>query len=251
MLVLDKTLPQGALIGGSNEALIASLGRAGGRWFLADADALECGDDLAITGWRSQTPGDMAVPAEPNRGHSFYSAAPPLAGLKFVAERNCGFVVGGITADASRFSVAVRYAGPLGGMRTLVTMNMAARKNYLFLMETDGQINFKSQDNTGGVAMAAAGDPGPRWVIAGYSTGTYFVAEPGGPVHLAKAQKSDIGGAGDLFIGCRSHRTGLVKTLGEGVIAEVLYWPVNILDASDPDARDQRAAFETHALWSS
>lgn len=250
MLTLNAMLPPAALIGSDAGAMVAGFKACGASWYLAEPDALECGEDLVITGWRSQTGGPMATPVAPNLLHSRYETSAVLAGLRFVAETNCGFTVPAITGDAARFSVAVRYAARPGAMRTLLTLNLATQRNYLFLTEAEGQISFKSQDNSGGVAVPCADGADARWVVAGYSGGQYFLSLAGGAVVSSGPQTSDIGGAGDLFIGCRSHRAGLLKTLGDGVIAEVLYWPVNILDDRDPGARALRAAFEGHALWS-
>lgn len=249
MLTLNAMLPPAALISTDAGAMVADLTACGASWYLADPDALECGEDLAITGWRSQTGGPMATPVAPNLLHSRYESTAALAGLRFAAETNCGFTVPAITGDAARFSVAVRYAARPGAMRTLVTLNLATRRNYLFLTEAEGQISFKSQDNSGGVAVSSGTSAAARWVVAGYSGGQYSLSVSGGPVVSSGPQTSDIGGAGDLFIGCRSHRAGLLKTLGDGVIAEVMFWPVNILDDRDTGARALRAAFEGHALW--
>ena len=251
MLTLNTHLPQGALIGGDPAQWTAKLAEVGAAWYRAEPDDLECDEALAITGWRATTQSPMAVRAEPNRDASFYTAAPPLAGLEFVAERNCGFAVPGVTGDAARFSFAVRYAARPGEMRSLLTLNLAARRNYLFLAEADGQLIFKTQDNSGGVSMpTGARDIGPRWLVAGFSQGRFSLARAGEASVFAEVPRHEIGGVGDLFIGCRSHRPGLLKTLGAGVISDVLFWPLNILDNADPVARGQAAAFEAHALWS-
>ena len=136
-------------------------------------------------------------------------------------------------------------------MRSLLTLNMAARRNYVFLAEADGQILFKTQDNSGSVALPLGPrDIGPRWLVAGFSDGRFWLARGGDAPVVAKATRHEIGGPADLFIGCRSHRQGLLKTLGAGVISDVIFWPVNILDKADPAARMQAAAFEAYALWS-
>ncbi len=251
MLTLNLNLPQGALIGGDPAQFAKMLDEAGAAWYRALPDDLECGDDLAITGWRASTQSPLALPAEPNRNASFYKAVPGLSGLEFVAERNCGFVVPAITRTAADFSFAVRFAADPGEMRSLLTLNMAARRNYVFLAETDGQIIFKTQDNSGSVSLPLGPrDQGPRWLVAGFSGGRFCLARGGDAPVMAETSRHEIGGPGDLFIGCRSHRAGLLKTLGAGVISDVIFWPLNVLDKADPAARAQAAVFEAHALWS-
>jgi hypothetical protein len=251
MLTLNMDLPQGVLVGGDPAQFAALLNRVGAAWYSAMPEDLECDDTLAITGWRASTQSPLAQPAEPNRQASFYKAAPGLSGLDFVAERNCGFAVPGITQNAASFSFAVRFDANPGEMRSLLTLNLAARRNYVFLAEADGQIIFKTQDNSGSVSLPIGPrDQGPRWLVAGYSGGRFYLARAGDTPVVADALQRDVGGAGDLFIGCRSHRPGLLKTLGAGVISDVIFWPANILDKADATARMQADAFEAHVLWS-
>ena len=56
-------------------------------------------------------------------------------------------------------------------------------------------------------------------------------------------------GPADLFIGCRSHREGLPKTLGDGHIAQVFFWPLNILDPKEQAGPRQLAALDDYLFW--
>jgi hypothetical protein len=55
----------------------------------------------------------------------------------------------------------------------------------------------------------------------------------------------------DFFIGCRSNRAGLTKTLGASQLHEVLFWPDRCLPGSE-EAEDLAtlAALERHVRWS-
>jgi hypothetical protein len=59
-----------------------------------------------------------------------------------------------------------------------------------------------------------------------------------------------MAGTADLFIGCRSHRDGLLKTLGQGAIAAVFLWPgLNVLDAGSATAVAQLRALDAWRFW--
>lgn len=55
------------------------------------------------------------------------------------------------------------------------------------------------------------------------------------PVMEASGKVPVLGGAAELFIGCRSHRSGLAKTLGSARISDVIYWPDRMILGSDGD----------------
>jgi hypothetical protein len=54
----------------------------------------------------------------------------------------------------------------------------------------------------------------------------------------------------DFFIGCRSNRGGLAKTLGQARLHEVLFWPDRALLGS-PEAEDREAlaVLHRHMRW--
>jgi hypothetical protein len=54
----------------------------------------------------------------------------------------------------------------------------------------------------------------------------------------------------DFFIGCRSNRAGLAKTLGTSRLHEVLFWPDRaLLGAAEPEDRAALEALRRHFRW--
>lgn len=243
MLTIDTNLPEGALLGAEAAALAAAVSAVGGSWFQA-APGWVAPDGGAIAEWRPRAGQGLALPAAPNRGNARLDAE----GLRLTAGTNCGFCVAGAAADAADFSFAVICRPGAEDLRTLLTLNLQGTKNYLFLSQQSGQVSFKSQSESGEVSLPLP--PGtPALVIAGFSRGRFFLRAGGEVAQSATPPDTAITGPADLFIGCRSHREGLPKTLGEGHIAQVVFWPLNILDPREQAGAGQLAALEDYLFW--
>ncbi|AMY68551.1 hypothetical protein AKL17_1295 [Frigidibacter mobilis] len=215
----------------------------GGRWYQASAEWLTL-DDGTITEWRPRAGQGLALPAQPNRGN----ARLDLAGLRLVPASNCGFCVADAAADAADFSFAVLCHPGVEELRTLLTLNLQGAKNYLFLSHQAGQVSFKSQSDSGEVSLPMPSGA-PVLLVAGFSRGRFFLRAGAEAAQSATPPDTTITGPADLFIGCRSHREGLPKTLGDGHIAQVFFWPRNILDPKDPAGAPQLAALEDYLFW--
>jgi hypothetical protein len=67
----------------------------------------------------------------------------------------------------------------------------------------------------------------------------------------ARGRISGLAHAADFFIGCRSNRAGLAKTLGASQLHEVLFWPDRCLPGSeDADSLAALEALDRHVRWS-
>jgi len=252
MLILDADLPAAALLGAEAPALAAAVTSVGGRWYQTAPEWLSL-DDCTITEWRPRAGQGLALPAQPNRGNGKLTAA----GLRLIPSTNCGFCITGAAADAANFSFAVLCRPGADELRTLLTLNLQGTKNYLFLSHQSGQVSFKSQSDSGEVTLPvpAGAGPGPMpqgtdlLLIAGFSRGRFFLRAGGELAQSATRPDTAITGSADLFIGCRSHRDGLPKTLGDGHIAQVFFWPVNILDPKEQAGPRQLAALDDYLFW--
>jgi hypothetical protein len=196
-------------------------------WYRAHASALTIKDG-AVAAWRPENGlGADALPVKPNENNGAVSEG---GGIVFLKETNCGYVAAAALVETHNFCCAVRLLSPEGEARTLITINPDS-DTYLFLAEKDGQVIWQDQSDSVGIALPAPGSE--YWVAAGYSDGqlSLAVAEPGAPFGDAvqsttpsTALENAMAGVNDLFIGCRSHRKGIVKTLGQSTIFDILLW---------------------------
>lgn len=242
MLILDADLPEAALLGAEAPALAAALSAVGGSWYQAAPDWMAL-DGEAIAEWRPRAGQGLALPAQPNRGNGKLTPA----GLRLIPATNCGFCIADAAADAADFSFAVLCQPGAEELRTLLTLNLQDARNYLFLSHQSGQVAFKSQSDSGEVSLPMP--PGRALLIAGFSRGRFFLRAGGEVAQSATPPDTAITGPADLFIGCRSHREGLPKTLGDGHIAQVFFWPLNILDPKEQAGPRQLAALDDYLFW--
>lgn len=244
MLTLAQTVPEACLIGGEGAALAAAVAASGGLWFAAHPDDVLVEGD-AITGWRARVGGVDLRPSAPNAGGSRYD----LDSQSFMLRSgvHCGFTLAGAAPRATRFTAAVIFAAPDDDIRSLFALNTGAANDMIFLSEAEGQIFAK--DRAGGVGVYL---PSPRrhgrWRMA-------ILSYTGRELHLwadgAKAMGAGVAvgmdGPADLFVGCRSNRAGLAKTLGAGRIRDVLFWDGRALLAEE--ASPELAALHRYFRW--
>lgn len=245
MLYLDAELPLGALVDQAGPALAARMAEVGGLWLQADPDYVDTARGVA-TAWRPLQGEGLARPAQPNKGNGVLGPE----GLQLQAGKNCGFALEGAVADAACLSFAVLYTAPTDDIRTVLSVKLAATRNYLFLFEQDGVLGLKDQGGAGGIAGDVIASPGRKLVVGGVSDKRLYLRQGIAPVQTADAPGLEFAGAADLFIGCRSHREGLLKTFGTGSIAAVFLWPgVNILDPASPAGAAQLQGLDQYRFW--
>ncbi|WP_333711803.1 hypothetical protein [Yoonia sp.] len=259
MLELDATLPEGALIGSERAAFAEAIARTGAIWFRGDWDAFEIDNASgAIKEWRSADGNAKATPANPNEGHGLLAEVGPYSGLRCVPEVNCGLVAEKVTESAGTFSMAVIYHPPAEDQaKTLLTVNTGytggtdADSNYLYL--SDAGDFFTVKDTRGAVEVVApvtSSPDGLRMAVVTLCGNRLAVAENLAPPTIAEGADAGMRTGADLFIGCRSHRSGLKKTLGGATILEVLFWPKHAL--LTPRGAEDTAAYldlKRYFLW--
>lgn len=246
MLEIAMRLPPGALIGGDDALLTQAVLATGGARFVARAQDL-CWADGRITGWREGNLGVEAATAGPNSGNSRFDPGPP--GALICAEgTNCGFTLPGFAAEVEAFTVAVIYRSE-GEARTLASVFAGRENNMVFLTEGDGRLLAKDRESKVEVSLPLPRGRGPRLALLGYD-GQSLRLGLGDAAAMVRGKVPGLAHPADFFIGCRSNRAGLAKTLGQARLHEVLFWPDRCLPGSDDAGdRDTLDILHRHMRW--
>ncbi|MEP5759933.1 MAG: hypothetical protein ABJ327_11635 [Litoreibacter sp.] len=224
---VDISVPEKVILGRS-EPVLNHPNIWDAVWYRAAPSAMHRDDNGAVQEWRPDAGvGTVATPSKPNTNHS---RCAPDGGLVFQAGINAGFVIKDGLVEPPSFSCAIRYRSEDGEARSLITINPNEENTYLFLTEKDRQIYWQDQQGLVSLSLPA---PQDGWVAAGYSQGklSLTVAQHGeyfGPILRSDAGadklRTALSGSSDVFIGCRSHRGGIKKTLGSSTIHDILIW---------------------------
>ncbi len=246
MLTISQDIPAACLIGGEGAALAATLGADQALWFCAHPDDVLIGGDSVI-GWRARVGGRDLRASAGNIGGSHFDVAQP----SFVHRTgvHCGLTLPNAAPKGTRFTAAVIFAAPDDDARTLLAVNTGAANDMIFLSEADGQIFAK--DRAGGLCAALPSSRrhgGLRLAIVSY-TGRALHLWADGAAAVAAGVAVGLDAPIDLFVGCRSNRAGLSKTLGASRIRDVLFWPNRALLAEAGSA--ELAALQRYFRWSS
>lgn len=198
-------------------------------WYHANGTSLTCDAEGAVQVWHAENDvGTSATQAEPNAGNLKLAK---VGGLAFQSRINAGMVVRDAIVEPVQFTLAVRFTSDGGEARSLLTVNPNDHDTYLFLSEREGHVSWQDQQDETELSLPSPTAGG--WVIGGYRDGVMSMAtaDLGGAVSkplqsaLPSGEiKAAMKGACDLFIGCRSHRKGILKTLGASRIHDVLVW---------------------------
>ncbi len=230
MIRVEDDLPEAALLDGCTADLAAAIAAAGGHWLHGEARHFRCDAGGVVLGWQTVDGAAEAVPTKPNEGHGRLATTETGSGVQLRLGVHCGLVLPQALADASRFSMAVLYrVDPGAEARTLLTINGegdGGSAPYLFL--ADYGDSFLVKDTSDGLSLSALKTPGVaglRCVLVSIDRGRVALQDSGGPVHLGEGLPPALPNPASLFVGARSHRSGLQKTLGEAVIEDVLLWP--------------------------
>ncbi len=194
------------------------------------AGASLCGDpDGVAINWSPEN--GVGLPATPSKPNEANGKLATDGGLICLSGVNCGLVVENALVDATHYSCAIRVQSPRQDARTLITVNPSGHKNYLFLQENEGMLTLKDQNET--LELKLVSPAASMWVVMGYSLGRISLTAVSGsgrfgdnlvhsPVSMDLA--ASMLGTSDMFFGCRSHRKGILKTLGEMTLQDVLFW---------------------------
>jgi hypothetical protein len=246
MLEIAARLPPGALVGGEDALLAQTLLATGGARFVArEADLVRT--EGKISGWRDSILAVEARAAAPNSGNSRFEAGPPGA-LVCQEGVNCGFTLPGFAPEVEAFTVAVVYRSQ-GEGRTLASVFTGQANNVIFLAEAEGRVLAKDKAGSIEVALPLERGSGARLVVLSFD-GRTLRLEMGGRTADASGKVPGLAHHADFFIGCRSNRAGLAKTLGQLRLHEVLFWPDRaLLGSADAEDRAALAALQRHVRW--
>jgi hypothetical protein len=236
---VDVEVPEAVLLSSGPKAIkTVHPNTCGAVWYKADQASVTSDAEGAVKIWHAKEGlGTDAIQAKPNTGNLRLADA---GGLELHAGVNAGMVIQDGLIEPASFTLAVRYASDHGEARSLLTINPNDYDNYLFLAEKDGNISWQDQQDTATLTMHAP--KGGGWIVAGYDKGHLSLATASGGGALSaplrsRAKADDVhaafNGACDVFIGCRSHRKGIVKTLGSARIFDVLLWVDQDYSAQD------------------
>lgn len=252
MLELPQTLPPGALLNRDALHLAGAVAETGGLWFAAWQDRLSpdgAGPDTPLDGWHSTDGTATLRPTEPNAGNSRFSAAGPRPGLVMRDGVHCGLWRAGATRTSRRFSAVVLFSAPEGEARTLLSLSTGQEHNLLFLTEAEGQLSLHDRATGAGMDIALPGrSTAPRLVIFSYD-GRDLALQGAGRTVRVTADLPGLDRPGDFFVGCRSNRRGLLKTLGRSLIHDVFFWPDRAILTEAPGATDLPALIARYQLW--
>jgi hypothetical protein len=118
----------------------------------------------------------------------------------------------------------------------------------IFLSEAEGQIFAKDRAGGVGVYLPSPQRRAGRWRMAILSyTGRALHLWADGTQAIGAGVAVGMDGPADVFVGCRSNRAGLSKTLGAGRIRDVLFWDGRALLADDNSP--ELAALHRYFRW--
>ena len=243
MLELAAKLPPGALVGGEDALLAEAVLASGGARFIArEGDLVR--DGGRITGWRDSVLAVEAAAAGPNSGNSRFEGG----ALVCQDGVNCGFTLPGFAPEVEAFTVAVIYRSQ-GEAKTLASVFTGQANNMIFLTETEGRVLAKDKSSTVEVALPVPAAGAAKLVVLGYD-GHSLRLTVGEREAVVRASVPGLAHQADFFIGCRSNRAGLAKTLGQSRLHEVLFWPDRALPgSSEAGDRATLAALRRHFRW--
>ncbi len=246
MLHLATRLPDGALLGREEQALEQLLTRTNAARFVArPADIQTEGD--RITGWREARDAVVAEASTPNVGNSRFDSGPPGA-LLCEEGRNCGFTLPGFAPKVEAFTAAILYRSS-GQARSLLSVSTGQANNMIYLNEVDGQILAQDRSGTVQISLAAGQQHAVKSAILCYD-GRALRLACGAEAVLGNSRVPGMDHPADFFIGCRSNRPGLQKTLGQSRIHEVMFWPDRaLLGSALAEDRDMLAALDRYLRW--
>lgn len=252
VITLDMDLPETAMIGGARFDLAAAMAACGATWLHGGPAYLHTqGADGPVTEWRSMDGAHTAVPTQPNDRNAHRAATG--TGLACRAGIHCGMVLPRLSDRIDSFSMAILYRDVEGAeARTLLTVNGEGRGDpYLFLSDSGGRLMIK--DTSEALSVDTAKNPqitGLRCVIVTLAQDAIAIEDSGGPMMRQDGTAPALSSPVSLFIGTRSHRAGLQKTLGASVIEDVMFWPgLHLLMPRIAQDDEQRSRLARYYLW--
>lgn len=254
LLELSQSLPVGALIDRDAHLLQGQVAATGGLWFRAGATAVDPPaptSETALTRWHSTDGARSLLPSEPNGGNTRLGTFGGAPGLILTEGVHCGFWLAGATDLATCFSAAILYTAPKGDARTLLSLSTGQEHNLVFLSDADGQLSLHDRTTGAGMDTVLPMRGGAtRLAIISYDGRTLALRTFGRTVQTA-ANLPAMDRPGEFFVGCRSNRRGLLKTLGQACIHDVFFWPDRAILLEDEHRHAELTeTLERYLAWS-
>ncbi|MGB0799716.1 MAG: hypothetical protein ACPGRD_10405, partial [Planktomarina sp.] len=145
MLILNRDLPQGALLGISQTNLATQVSALDGIWLHGDDEYVGWDNDGIVTA-RCLVGDAKFQRTSPNTGNQQAPGQGP--GFMFGAGRHCGLATDFQDGVGEVCTLAMRINVKGGDALTLVTLNPDAQKNYVFVSHADQRLVIKDQRNT-------------------------------------------------------------------------------------------------------
>lgn len=257
-LEIDADLPAAALADGPSHQLEEYISQAEGFWLQGRQGRFDRDGDGAVTAWHPRAGTLPALPTQPNKGNTRLSAFGHAMGMQTTLGVHCGMVLRDVAQDVQSFSMAVIYRpDPVEEPRTLLTLNPrpdggeAHSGAYFFISDLGDSLTVK--DTGEALSLTVPAEPAtrdPRLLLVTVSGSTLAVQRAGGALHQVTGLPPQLAGAADLFIGGRSHRSGLQKTLGQTLFLDVIFWPGSrLLMPATADDAAQKAALMRYYHW--
>ena len=242
MLEISKALPPKAVLGLEAEQLQNSLEGQNTTWFRAIDKHIELEADEGeawVSGWTCCTSEVRAEPSRPNKRAGQFDASCSIPAICFRAQTHCGYSA--TVESAQRFSISVLYRSKNRDARTLFSIAGKDKSNILFANENAGRLSVTDRSGTVKIECDAPPESNRHvLLVVSYEPGKLRMRLNDDPVQEAMGHVPGLEGTAELFIGCRNHRPGLAKTLGESRISDLIYWPDRMIlgpkdGQSDPD----------------
>ncbi len=246
-LKVKHALPESVVLGPMPLGFTQRFNDSGAAWVCAEPSLLvESGNSDTSPDWQARCGDVIAVPSKPNTGNTKGAMLAGISCLAFQPQVNCGYCIPDAMFRGGPFSIAMIYAPVTEDEpRSLVTINPVNFENYVFLSERDGAVELTDQQASFSLRQPVTQESkGFRLVVLSRTKQGYALALEGQkPVHELSPAESpqedapllDTSELCNLFIGCRSHRKGILKTLGSLLLADVFLWPDKDILAFDKD----------------
>lgn len=168
--------------------------------------------------------GEAAISVPANEGGTARTAT---GALIFRAGQNSGLCLHDAVPDLGTATAAAIFR-PLPGEAagTVLSLQPKDGSGYLFLAHEDGRLRIGRKDSD--LSLTQPAPDGVMLVSLAVAQGRVSLSVNG---RSAASAAVDLAGSADLFIGCRSARSGLKNKLGSFHLFDVLVWP----DTAEPD----------------
>ncbi|MEM9967906.1 MAG: hypothetical protein AAF755_07390 [Pseudomonadota bacterium] len=260
MFETTAKLPKTAMLQPPRDEFAETIKETNAVWFHAAPEcfAFEGETSDVASSWRALDAISKAIPTKANKSGIRYSSAAIASGVQCVKGVHCGVVAPQICENPKHFTVAVIYQpSQEGEALTLLSLNAgqlgkSKKQNYLFLSDDGGHYTVK--DTLGAIGIeqpCSSSSRHPRMLIVTVLGESLTFQENRNEISGVKGSPPKLAGMTDLFIGCRSHRSGLQKTLGSSIILDVIFFPQQTLLQPRVQLDQQLyTALHRYFLWS-